>query len=390
MARRPLLLGLKKPLIVAWLWSCVVASCATAVDYVEIQEAEAGGGRALVGQVLVEAQDGGMLLEEQDGHVWTLQPRQIVSRRSDETPFTRLGKKELGERLLRELPAGFQLHDTAHYLVAYNTTRAYAQWCGGLFEQLYRVYFNHWEKMGLKLEKPPLLVAVVFRDATSYRDYCRSELGEAAESIIGYYSLASNRILTYDMTGMEQLQAPGVKVRTQDHIQMLLSRPAAERTVATVIHEATHQLAFNSGLQTRFADNPFWLSEGLAIYFESPDLSSRRGWKRVGEINETRLRGMRDYLARRPATSLASLITDDQRFRQTQEAKDAYAEAWSLCYFLIRRHPDGFRRYLEIIRGKQALGRDTPEQRLREFQEAFGVDLTSLDRDLLRALESWR
>jgi hypothetical protein len=189
---------------------------------------------------------------------------------------------------------------------------------------------------------------------------------------------------------MEQLQAPGVKVRTQDHIQMLLSRPAAERTVATVIHEATHQLAFNSGLQTRFADNPFWLSEGLAIYFESPDLSSRRGWKRVGEINETRLRGMRDYLARRPATSLASLITDDQRFRQTQEAKDAYAEAWSLCYFLIRRHPDGFRRYLEIIRGKQALGRDTPEQRLREFQEAFGVDLTSLDRDLLRALESWR
>ena len=40
--------------------------------------------------------------------------------------------------------------------------------------------------------------------------------------------------------------------------------PDWERNVATIIHEATHQLAYNSGMQRRYADNPMWVSEGLA------------------------------------------------------------------------------------------------------------------------------
>ena len=47
----------------------------------------------------------------------------------------------------------------------------------------------------------------------------------------------------------------------------------------TVIHEATHQIAFNCGLHTRYADNPLWLTEGMALYFETPDLRSRSGWR---------------------------------------------------------------------------------------------------------------
>lgn len=357
----------------------------------DIVEMVADGKKQTVeGRVLVEAQDGGVLLEGQDGRLWALTADKVGERRSNDVPFEPWSRDEVGKRLLAELPEGFQLHTTAHYVIAYNTSRTYAQWCGALFEQLYRTFFNHWQRLGLKLEKPTLIVACVFRDQSSYIQYSRPELGEAAGSIIGYYSLASNRITTYDLTGIEQLRQPGDRVRTQEHIQMILSRPSAERTVATVIHEATHQLAFNSGLQRRFADNPFWLSEGLAIYFESPDLSSRRGWRRVGEVNEVRLDGMLSYLPRRPQDSLFTLLTDDQRFRNTEKSPDAYAEAWSLCYYLIRKRPKEFARYIELIGEKPALGQDTPEQRLQDFQKAFGGDLTTLDREFLRALETWR
>ena len=38
----------------------------------------------------------------------------------------------------------------------------------------------------------------------------------------------------------------------------------------------------NTGLQTRYADNPFWVSEGLAVFFETPDLRSKNGWNAIG------------------------------------------------------------------------------------------------------------
>ena len=37
----------------------------------------------------------------------------------------------------------------------------------------------------------------------------------------------------------------------------------------TIIHEATHQTAYNVGVHARFADQPRWLVEGLAMMFEA-------------------------------------------------------------------------------------------------------------------------
>src|SRR5690606_26419230 len=36
----------------------------------------------------------------------------------------------------------------------------------------------------------------------------------------------------------------------------------------TLIHEATHQLAFNLGLHSRLGETPRWVVEGLAMLFE--------------------------------------------------------------------------------------------------------------------------
>ena len=43
----------------------------------------------------------------------------------------------------------------------------------------------------------------------------------------------------------------------------------ASENSATIIHEVTHQVAFNCGVHTRFNDVPRWVSEGLATMFEA-------------------------------------------------------------------------------------------------------------------------
>ena len=120
--------------------------------------------------------------------------------------------------------------------------------------------------------------------------------------------------------------------------------------VATVIHEATHQIAFNCGLQTRFADIPLWVSEGVAVYFEAPDFSNSKGWRTIGEVNRPRLGAFRQYAGRRTNGSLRSLIADDKRFRDPRQAADAYAEAWALNYFLIRQKPKEYAAYLQELK----------------------------------------
>jgi hypothetical protein len=336
------------------------------------------------GRVLVKAEDGGLLVMAPDGVLWTVPPEELVSHVENDAQFKALSPADLSGRLLDELPKGFDVHKTKHYLIAYNTSKAYAQWCGALFERLYSALTNYWARQGFELRTPEFpLVAIVFADQESYGRFAQAELGEAAKSIIGYYSLATNRMTMYDLTGVQSLRAAGDRRGSPAQINEMLSRPDAERTVATVIHEATHQIAFNCGLQTRYADIPLWVSEGIAVYFETPDLTSKKGWSNIGSINLSRLSTFGEYAQRRPSDSLHTLIADDARFRDTDKALDAYAEAWALNYFLIHQRPKQYRAYLQTLTAKKQLLWDDPEARVAEFTAAFG-DLATLDAEFQR------
>src|SRR3990167_1134413 len=80
----------------------------------------------VAGRVLVAAQDGGLLLLARDGVLWTVQPDELLEHTTDDVPFKPLSADEVSERLLSELPPGFDVHRTAHYLIFYNTSREYA------------------------------------------------------------------------------------------------------------------------------------------------------------------------------------------------------------------------------------------------------------------------
>ena len=354
-----------------------------ALDYVTINRN--GTQRELAGKIEVEAADGSILFLAPDGELWMLLKVEIVGRRSDAKPFVALTQDELAKQLQADLP-GFKIHNTRNYLIAYNTSPAYAQWVGALFERLHGGFYKYWKTAGADLHEPKFpLVALVFKDQASYQQYTSRELGAAAGSMFGFYSLTSNRMTTYDLTGIEEA---GGGAKSTERIQQILQQPKAERTVATIIHEATHQLSFNSGLQVRFTEMPFWLSEGLAIYFETPDLNNNKGWGKIGAVNRVNLQQFRQARQRRP--ELAKLLTDDKRFRDPKTSADAYSEAWAFTYFLLRTRREEYVKYLRSLASRPLMEYQEPDERLQEFQKFFGSDLPALETEFLRYMQQVR
>jgi hypothetical protein len=336
------------------------------------------------GRLLTDTQDGGLLLLARDSILWAVKPGEIIRRTSDDAPFKPLGAGELAQTLLAELPEGFAVHRTTHHLICYNTSQAFAQWCGSLFERLYLAFTNYWSREGFELAEPEFpLVAIVFASQSAYVDYSRAELGEAASKVIGYFSLRTNRMAMYDLTGLQAAAGSRPRVGSAAQVNRMLARPETAQTLATVVHEATHQIAFNCGLHQRYSDCPKWFSEGIAIYFETPDLKSRQGW-RIGVVNRPRLVQFRQYLRKRPDNSLVTLISNDDRFNDTSLTLDAYAEAWALTQFLLARHRTEYVEYLEMLSRKKPLFWDDAETRLAEFKTAFGDDLEKLDHEFVR------
>lgn len=358
----------------------VIASPIAAIAADKVRFRDGDEARNVTGRVVVAAQDGGLLVESRDGILWAIEPQEIISRQSIAGQYAPLSRAQFARGLLDALPAGFQSHETAHYVICYDTSRAYAIWCGGLFERLHNAFTNFFTRRGFDLHEPDLpLPVIVFADADKYAAFASEELGDAASSIVAYYSLRTNRVIMHDLTGVEALRPRQGTGRRSLNINALLSQPAAEPLVATIVHEATHQIAFNCGLHTRYADVPLWLSEGLAIYFETPDLSSDRGWRGIGQVGRRRLATYRSNLAGRAPDRLAQLVSSDRLFRDTRAAPAAYADAWALTFYLLRARQDEYLAYVKHLAGKQRLVWDDEATRLAEFKEHFGDDLGSLD-----------
>jgi hypothetical protein len=164
------------------------------------------GERALEGTVVVEATDGAMLLELDDQRLELVSGEAIRSRRTISPPAAAVTPREEGKRILAELPEGFDLLVTRHYVICFDTSRAYAQWCGALFEKLHEAFINYWRKAGVEVEatRRPLVV-VIFSDRQRYEAHAARDLGAAADRVVGYYNLLTNRITTFDLTGSDQL-----------------------------------------------------------------------------------------------------------------------------------------------------------------------------------------
>jgi hypothetical protein len=342
--------------------------------------------KVVSGRVLVEAADKGLLVQSDDGQLWTIEGPQVINRATTEQPFVPVKLAEMATRVAAELPPGFSTLTTQHYVIAYDTSRVYAQWVGSLFERLHRAFTNYWEREGLELREPEFpLVVLIFTQRDAYDAASREDLPGGVGNIIGYYSLRTNRVNMFDLTGAEALRGQDRRRGSLRELNQTLSQPAAVPLVSTIVHEATHQIAFNCGLQTRYADLPLWLLEGMAVYFEAPDLTSTRGWTGIGKVNYPRLETFRRNLPRWNEHTLRGLLADDRRLRDPRLSVDAYADAWALNYYLIKFQPKAYAAYLKQLAEKKPLEESDSKARLEEFQKHFG-DLKQLEQEFLKRM----
>ncbi|MEO2001013.1 MAG: DUF1570 domain-containing protein, partial [Pirellulales bacterium] len=142
---------------------------------------------------------------------------------------------------------------------------------------------------------------------------------------------------------------------------------------------------FNAGLHVRLSPTPVWLSEGIATYFETPDLTNSRGWRSIGSINTTRL----ELVVQQFTPGLISrFIAGDKPFHNPDEALVAYAHAWAFVSFLATMKKDAFCSYIAHFKTKKPLEEDSVADRMAEFKTAFGVTPDAMEPELIQYINS--
>jgi hypothetical protein len=353
------------------------------------------------GRILTEAQDGGILLEDRAGRIFNLLPDVITERQLSEAEFSYLSSTEFADALQTEFGGGFSSHTTAHYVICFQGAPHYAEFVGRLLEHVHGEYYDFAESFAdLNLsEGNGSLPVIIFETREAFLEAAEKLHPEQDfASTPGFYSTRSNRFYLTNPCTDPQTDTPQ-KIRKS--LQQSLHH------IATVVHEATHQLAHHSGLQVRFADNPLWFSEGLALWFEPPAENSKLLWNRPGQVNPLHRtqylklfpvskRGVRDRQPasdqsnddpEAPAASLdqdaesdrsaesltfAELVRSDRPFQSAQQAGAAYSKSWSLVSYLIRHEREAFGNYLKRSSQRQPLVILTAEERELEFREIFG------------------
>ena len=328
--------------------------------------------RSLIEIKVGKEQFSGRIVAADDRDCWVFQRDGRMSRvRMDDVDdcsevdprFRPLPSVELRDQLKTEFGRDFEVKATSHYIVV--ARKESAERYAKLFEQVYRQFHSYFVPRGFRMEEPEFpLVAVVLPDQASFTKYCRAEGANPKPGVVGYYLPVSNRVALYDRT---------TSGRTRD-----------DDTNDTVIHEATHQVAFNTGVHSRIGQSPQWVVEGLATLFESEGIRTKQsGGSSLDRINPERFEWFQTYRRqRRIPASLESFIRNDNAFQRA--ALDAYSEAWALTFYLAESRSAELAAYLRTIAARDPLQPYTADERLNDFQAAFGADLTLIESGFLR------
>ncbi len=274
-------------------------------------------------------------------------------------PFTAI---ELREKLSRELGSQFRVTATGQYVVAGPPESV--ERLAPLFEGLYRECLTTFSSRGVKVQPPSTpLIALILSDRSRFEEYCRSENVTPQSGLRGFYLPTSNRVALYDTGKQSALDG-------------------------TILHEATHQVAFNIGIHSRLAVTPKWVVEGLATAFEREAFRLNDRRSRVeARVNPERyawfqrLRKERDL-----SRSLGAFLQSDKIFETA--TLDAYSQAWALTFFLMETRSTEYATYLRLLAQRDPLADYSAGERQQDFEKVFGRDLLLLETHFLRFFQN--
>ena len=343
---------------------------------------------------------------------WTVQTRQDAATAlrvlHDRSDFVLPVDEDAVEQTLDELGGRYRRSETSHFIVLSNCSRNWTVARSRLLERAYHEFFRVMDRMGYPAHPPKQkLLCVLISQHAEYERFASKADGVQASWVAGYYAGLSNRVVLYDdMTGpafetafaqLDQFRADARQADAEARLasragdkersrslrtraadlrrhekkeRARIEREARQASESKMIHEAIHLIAFNSGVQSRAHEYPFWLTEGLAMAFETnrpkaafgPD--SHHDSARESELSRC--------LAQGRAIPLAELVSVSEATEETSErAEMLYCQTSVLFERLFDEDRKGlaelFTQYLE-----QPAGDLSPRRHLAMFTRQLG------------------
>jgi hypothetical protein len=310
------------------------------------------------------------------------------------------------------LPPGMKFKTSAHYIIGYDTPDNKAQERLDLVERVYETFLMFFAFKGRVLEPPShRLMVALFDNHKQYLDFS-TRLDPELKSAAGYWSPENNvgvffaqgtypvlKQLKDQSDSLEQLKKDlerqsvkdrGTIVRLADTVKLLMLVAIENQDLEVVTHEATHQIAGNSGLFPRRIRIPKFAQEGLAAFFESPNDAT---WSGVGAINKLRLewyRALADKFNDREHSNIDFVISDQIYSRAGSHASilHAYGQAWAITHFLMDKHFAELQQFWANLARLPADMIISESDLVRCFDDAFGKDRNRLDMEWRRHMDS--
>jgi hypothetical protein len=346
--------------VVACVWlSCFAFAVAEPAPFMMRAQVD---GRLIEGQPLAWTQQQ-MLILGRDGVLYDFDPANAKDASRFGQGFVAYSAAELTGLLRQEFDANFEVSPTAHFVVVHPRGQ-WREWADRL-ESLYRSFTHYMGVRGFRLREPNVpLVAIVFRNQRDYYEHAAASGTKLQPGTLGHYDPSSNRVFLFDIAGVG-------------------GNADWSENAATIIHEATHQTAYNVGVHRRFAEQPRWAVEGLAMMFEARGVWNASSLQsQADRLNVDRLEYFRRWADERPSDWLVEMIASDKRFES--DAMSAYAEAWTLTFYLCETRPQEYSAYLAKMASRGAFSEYSTMERVTDFAAVFGGDFEMLAAQLER------
>ena len=312
-----------------------------------------------------------VLLLGRDGRMWDFPLDEARDYRKTASDFRPYSAREMCGLLEAELGRQVEVTATAHYLVAHPAGQA--EYWSERFEQMYREFVLYFSVRGIAIRQPETpLVAIVFARHEDFLRYAARDGLAAGQGILGYYSPRTNRVALYDFGGGHAGAADW------------------RQNGATLVHEAAHQVAFNTSVHSRVSLPPRWLAEGMGTMFEARGVWNSHDFPHQSDrVNRGRLAEFKRFTAaNHNAAWLPALVASDRPFEENMPL--AYCKAWALTFYLVETQPAAYAQFLAKTAARPALVPYTSTERLADFTDRFGSDWQMLDARIRRMIDELR
>ncbi|OHB78512.1 MAG: hypothetical protein A2Z25_02015 [Planctomycetes bacterium RBG_16_55_9] len=263
------------------------------------------------------------------------------------------------------LDASYATLNTDHFSLICSPLTAESEKIALLLELAYHHFESTFTGYDFRLRTPEeRLRWVAFSTKDSFNRYAVRTEGQDLSWLTGYYSAKTNLVAIVTSEKMAKWQ---VKTQPALALGVIACPPDAETGLVRLVHEAAHQLSFNTGLQKRRVMYPLWASEGLAMFFERSLLSEYFHSSRYTSLRARRLASL---YRRGELVRLDDFISITHPGEATR-AIDVYAQAWGLFQFLFEYRADSLREYFSSLYDLEPGFRSEPTLR-SEFVRAFG------------------